>query len=142
MRRENANSHIVYALCVREAGEKLQSMEVSSNERPGISPSCQDKEEGLGCWLCYSRLYPEGLPSESLYMGGSLFPPSSLQSHSLPRQKVNPRTQETRLGHSGFVRPSRPINSPKACVLLCSEEISLLKRKGTVIVKTCSNEVV
>lgn len=130
----------MYALCVREAGKKLQCMEVSSNERTGMSPSCQDKEEGLGCWLRCHHLYPKGLPSENLSMGGSLLPPSSLQS--LHRQKVNPGTQETRLGHSGLVPPSSPPSSPKACVFLRSEEISLLKRKGTVIVKTCSNEVV
>lgn len=115
-------------------------MEVSSNERPGMSPSCQDKEEGLGCWLRCRQLYPKGLPSENLSMGGLLFPPSSLQS--LHRQKVDPRTQETRLGHRGPVRPSSPHSSLKACVFLRSEEISLLKRKGTVIVKTSSNEVV
>lgn len=52
MRKENANGCVVYALHVGEDGEKLLCMEVSSNERPGMSPSCQDRNEGLGCWLC------------------------------------------------------------------------------------------
>lgn len=52
VRRENANGYIVYTSCVRKARKKLQCMEVSRNEQPGMPPSCQDKKEGLGCWLC------------------------------------------------------------------------------------------
>lgn len=57
MRKESANAYIVYALRVEEAGEKLHCTEVSSNERPGMSPSCHDKKVGLGCWLCCRAVF-------------------------------------------------------------------------------------
>lgn len=137
MRKQNANGYIVYASHVGEAEEKLHCLEVSSNERPGMSPSCQDKKRRA--WvlaLLPSCLYPKGLQSESLYWGGSLSLLFSLQSHSLQGQKWLPSSRD----QAALWWPCPPFQTyqlPKGlCLSVLWEEISLLKRNGIVIVKS------
>ena len=70
--------------------------------------------------LLQSCLYPEGLQSENLSLGGSLPPLASLQSLSLCTGRSGPQTPEARLHRSGLVLPFRPTNSLKASAFLRS----------------------
>lgn len=96
MRKENANGCIVYALHVREAGEKLHCTEVSSNERPGMSPSCHDKKEGLGCWLCCRAVFiPRDFNLKALQSGRFIISPVfPAVSPSLHGQKWPPNSRD------------------------------------------------
>lgn len=137
MRKENANSCIVYALHVREAGENLHCMEVSSNEWPGMPPSCQDKKEGLGCWLCCRAVFIlrdfnlKAFPWEVHYL--PCFPCSlsfSAQAKAAPSSRDQAASQWPRSSFQTYQLPKG------FCLSALCEEISLLKRKGIVIVKT------
>lgn len=70
--------------------------------------------------LLQSCLYPEGLQSESLSLGGSLSPLSSLQSLVLRLGRSSPQTPETRLHRSGLILPFRPTDCLKASAFLRS----------------------
>lgn len=110
---------LMAVLCMLYMSEKLNCMEVSSNERPGMSPSCQDKKRKA--WvlaLLQSCLNPKGLQSESLSLGDSLSPLSSPQSLILCTGSIHPQTLESILHHSGLLLPFIPTSSLKASAFL------------------------
>ena len=110
-------------------------MEASSNERPGMSPSCQDEKEGLGCWLCCRAVFiPRAFrPFLGRFIISPVFPAVSCSLH---RQKWPPNSRYQAASwwpHSSF----QTYQLLKGfCLSALCEEISLLKRKGIVIAKT------
>lgn len=103
-----------------------------------MSPSCQDKKEGLGCWLCCRALFiPRDFNQKVPLLGRFIISPVfPAVSHSVHGQKWPPNSRDqaaSQWPHSSL----QTYQLPKGfCLSALCQEIILLKRQGIVIVKT------